>query len=77
MRFTRSIAVASEYPDAERQSLARAKTIAEMARFVDFEVQTRFHPALTQCRDEGTWDESATSKRESEELLGRPCRHFS
>jgi hypothetical protein len=65
-----------EYSENERQALSREE-IAEMAPFVDFGVHTRFHPVLTQCSDEEAWDEIATSKREIEALLGRPCRHFS
>ncbi|RIL01575.1 MAG: polysaccharide deacetylase [Proteobacteria bacterium] len=64
------------YPPEERQALCDAE-IAEMAPWVDFQPHTRFHPVLTQCSDDEAWREIAGSKRELEERLGRPCRHFS
>jgi peptidoglycan/xylan/chitin deacetylase (PgdA/CDA1 family) len=66
---------AREYPDEPRQTLSRAE-IEEMAPFVDFQAHTRFHPVLPLCTDDEALDEIAGSKRELEELLGRPCRHF-
>lgn len=64
------------YPAEERQALS-AGEIAEMAPWVDFQPHTRFHPVLTQCSDDEAWREIEGSKRELEERLGRPCRHFS
>jgi peptidoglycan/xylan/chitin deacetylase (PgdA/CDA1 family) len=65
-----------EYPAAERQALSD-REIEEMAPHVDFQVHTRFHPVLPHCTDEEAWEEIAVAKRELEERLGRPCRHFS
>jgi peptidoglycan/xylan/chitin deacetylase (PgdA/CDA1 family) len=63
------------YPEP-RQALSRDE-ILEMAPWVDFGSHTRFHPILPRCDDGEAWDEIASSKRELEDLLGRPVRHFS
>ena len=47
-----------------------------MSDIADFGSHTRFHPILTACSDEEAWTETATSKKEIEALLGRPCEHF-
>jgi peptidoglycan/xylan/chitin deacetylase (PgdA/CDA1 family) len=66
----------AEATDSPPQALD-ARELRELAPHVDFGAHTRFHPILTQCSDEEAWEEIAGSKRDLEQLLGRPCRHFS
>jgi len=60
----------------ERQALSLAE-IREMAHWVDFGAHSRFHPVLPRCDDAEAWEEIVGSKRDLEELLQRPVRHFS
>jgi peptidoglycan/xylan/chitin deacetylase (PgdA/CDA1 family) len=50
--------------------------LESMLPYVNFESHTRFHPILTRCDDGECSDEISISKREIEELISAPCRHF-
>jgi peptidoglycan/xylan/chitin deacetylase (PgdA/CDA1 family) len=65
-----------EEPQAERQALS-LEEIRDLAPWVDVGAHTRFHPILPRCDDAEAWEETVGSKRELEELLQRPVRHFS
>jgi len=65
-----------DYPAEQRQALNREE-IAAMSQQVDFQSHTRFHPVLTTCSDAECREEIELSRREVEELSGKPCRHFS
>ena len=66
-------------PEAPRPGPRQAlslEEIHEMAPFVDFGSHTRTHPILTQCSDRVALSEIEGSRRDLEEMTGRPCRHF-
>jgi peptidoglycan/xylan/chitin deacetylase (PgdA/CDA1 family) len=60
---------------AEPQALS-AVEMRELARYVDFEAHTRFHPILTRCALAEAEEEVIGSKVDLEAFFGRPCRHF-
>jgi peptidoglycan/xylan/chitin deacetylase (PgdA/CDA1 family) len=64
----------TEYP-GDRHALTAA-AIEQMKDAVDFEPHTCFHPVLPTCDDEECRREIVESKRQIEELIGRPCRSF-
>lgn len=64
----------SENPD--RRFLSK-KQIAKMAQWVDFQSHSRYHLRLTTCDDEIASEEISASKTAIEELVEKPCEHFS
>ncbi len=50
--------------------------VERMANEVDFQSHTRNHFMLTKCSDEECRNEIEGSKRDMEEMLKEPCRHF-
>jgi peptidoglycan/xylan/chitin deacetylase (PgdA/CDA1 family) len=62
--------------DGERQALTAAE-LRRLTSVAEFASHTRSHPVLTMCDDDECRAEIALSRRELEELLGAPCRHFS
>ncbi len=49
----------------------------EMLQSVDFQPHTQFHPILPNCSDIEAAQEILGSKVDLEQLLNKPCRHFS
>lgn len=64
-----------EYEDEESQALS-IEQIIEMSEYVDFAAHTQFHPILTRCDDEEARREIAESRRDLEQVVSQPCRHF-
>jgi len=63
-----------EYP-GERQALS-VEEIKKMAAVVDFGAHSLFHPILTACSDQQSWEEISRSKSEVALLSGGRCKHF-
>ena len=64
-----------EYPGSPRHALSRGE-IDEMRDCCDFQSHTATHPILPLCPPERVRDELTASRREVEELTGKPCRHL-
>jgi peptidoglycan/xylan/chitin deacetylase (PgdA/CDA1 family) len=63
-----------EYP--QRHALNREE-ILEMAEWVEFHSHGRYHFSLCTLDDGTAWADFSESKKMIEELLERPCEHFS
>ena len=62
------------YPDRHALDIMDIK---EMAKNVDFQPHTQFHPILPQCTETECRQEIIGSKTDLEKLLGIECSHFS
>jgi len=60
----------------QRESLSQSE-ITKMRKWVDFQSHSRFHPILTTCSDNQSWDEISGSFNDLFSIMGKPPYSFS
>jgi peptidoglycan/xylan/chitin deacetylase (PgdA/CDA1 family) len=65
----------TSYPSSQRQALEQDEIVL-MKSSVEFQSHGRFHPILTTCSDQESWEEISHSKAEIARLVGEECEHF-